>query len=205
MTRPFMHAISFRASLAVSLLALVLTTLPAQAQLSVFADPKADAAGDLVTVVLVERTTASRQSAWQNASNAAVGGTAEVVGNSDISGRFGVDATFNKQARNQNSSSQHDLLNGTVTARVVDVDPAGNLIIAGERKLSVNGETHLLRISGVVRPIDIRSNNTVLSPDIANADIEYRRGGLHRRYFSPALFVRAGAVAAIIAAIIIGS
>lgn len=200
-----MHNSSLRASFTVLLFVLVLTALPARAQLSVFADPKADAAGDLVTVVLVERTTASRQSAWQNASNAALGGIAEVAGNTDISGKFGLDATFNKQARNQNSSSQQDLLNGTITARVLEVDSTGNLIIAGERRLSVNGETHLLRIGGVVRPIDIRSNNTVLSPDIANADIEYRRGGIHRRFFSPALFVRAGAVAALVAAVIIGS
>lgn len=177
---------------------------PAQAQLSVFADPKAGAVGDLVTIVLVERTTASRQSAWQNASDASLAGGANVAGAGDLSGRFGVDATFNKNARNQNSSSQQDLLNGTVTARVLDVDPTGNLIIEGERKLSVNGETHLLRVSGTVRPIDIRSNNTVLSPDIASAAIEYRRGGIHRRFFKPALFVRAGAVAAIIAAIVVG-
>lgn len=194
-----------RVLLAAFFIALTVTALPAKAQLSVFADPKAGIAGDLVTVVLVERTTASRQSAWQNASDAALSGSAQVSGDSDISGRFGVDATFNKAARNQNSSSQQDLLTGTITARVLEVDPTGNLVIEGERKLSVNGETHLLRISGVVRPIDIRSNNTVLSPDIASAEIEYRRGGLHRRFFSPALLVRAGAVAAVIAAIVIGS
>ena len=185
------------------LCALAVPALPAQAQLSLFADPKANRAGDLVTIVLVERTTASRQSAWQNASDAELAGGAEVDGG-DLSGRFGVDATFNKKARNQNSSSQQDLLNGTVTARVMEVDSTGNLVIEGERKLSVNGETHLLRISGVVRPIDIRSNNTVLSPDIASADIEYRRGGIHRRFVSPAFFVRAGALAAIVAAIVIG-
>lgn len=199
-----MNTVGTRFSIVALLFVLLPAAAPARAQLSVFADPKAGAVGDLVTIVLVERTTASRQSAWQNASDASLAGRADVAGAGDISGRFGVDATFNKKARNQNSSSQQDLLNGTVTARVLDVDPNGNLIIEGERKLSVNGETHLLRISGTVRPIDIRSNNTVLSPDIASADIEYRRGGIHRRFFSPALFVRAGAVAAIIAAIVIG-
>lgn len=199
-----MIATSYRASIALALAALLVSALPARAQLSIFADPKANSVGDLVTVVLVERTTASRQSAWQNASDAALAGSAEVSGDPDISGRFAVDASFNKAAKNQNSSSQQDLLSGTITARVLEVDPAGNLIIEGERRLSVNGESHLLRISGVVRPIDIRSNNTVLSPDIANADIEYRRGGIHRRFLKPAFFVRAGAVAAIIAAILVG-
>ena len=181
-----------------------LTAGPARAQLSVFADPKAGALGDLVTVVLVERTSASRQSNWDNQSSAGMGGSGSLSG-SDLSGKFALDASFNKQARNKNSSSQQDLLQGTITARVVEVDSTGNLIIEGERKLSVNGETHLLRVSGIVRPIDIRSNNSVMSPDIANADIEYRRGGIHRRLFRPAFFVRVGAVAVLAAAVVLGS
>lgn len=204
MTTPNMLRFIPRTMVSAVLIALALATSPARAQLSVFADPKAAVAGDLVTIVLVERTSASRQSAWQNASDSELGGSAQLDGG-DLSGSFGLDATFNKKARNQNSSSQQDLLNGTVTARVLEVDEFGNLIIEGQRKLSVNGETHLLRISGTVRSIDIRSNNTVLSPDIASADIEYRRGGIHRKFFRPALFVRAGAVAAIIAAVVLGS
>lgn len=196
------------ASVTVSALLLLIAAtavVPSYAQVSVFADPKATDLGDLVTVVLIERTSAHRQSNWQNQSNSAMAGAADVGGGSALSGRFALDATFNKQARNKNSSSQEDLLNGTITARITEVDPAGNLHIEGERRLSVNGETHLLRLSGVVRPVDVRSNNTVLSPDIAGADIEYRRGGMHRRFFRPALFVRAGLVAVIAAAVAIGS
>lgn len=196
---------TFRSAAVLLLLLTASSSVPSQAQVSVFADPKAGVLGDLVTVVLVERTSAHRQSNWQNQSNAALAGGADVSGASDLSGRFALDATFNKQARNKNSSSQEDLLNGTITARVTEVDPTGNLYIEGERRLSVNGETHLLRLSGIVRPIDVRSNNTILSPDIANADIEYRRGGMHRRFFRPALFVRAGLVAVIAAAIAVGS
>lgn len=181
-----------------------LTATPARAQLSVFADPKAGAPGDLLTVVLVERTSAHRQSNWDNQSNSGMGGGGSLSG-SELSGKFALDASFNKQARNKNSSSQQDLLQGTITARVTEVDPSGNLIIEGERKLSVNGETHLLRVSGIVRPVDIRSNNSIMSPDIANADIEYRRGGIHRRLFRPAIFVRAGAVVVLAAAILLGS
>lgn len=187
-----------------SVLLAAFTAGPALAQLSVFADPKADAMGDLLTVVLVERTSAHRQSNWNNQSNAGIGAAAD-VSSSDLTGRFALDARFNKEARNRNSSSQEDLLQGTITARVVDVDPTGNLVIEGERKLSVNGETHLLRVSGIVRPIDVRSNNSVRSPDIANADIEYRRSGIHRRWVRPAFFVRAGVVAVLAAAIALGS
>lgn len=177
---------------------------PARAQLSMFADPKATSPGDLLTVVLVERTSAQRQSAWSNQANAALGGSSDVDAGT-LSGAFSADASFNKAAQSKNSSSQNDLLNGTVATRIIHVDEAGNLLIEGERKLTVNGETHLLRISGIVRPIDIRSNNTVLSPDIADAEIEYRRGGIHRRFLTPGAVAKIGAVGALAAAILLGS
>lgn len=183
---------------------LLLLALPARAQMSLFADPKAAASGDLVTVVLVERTTAQRQSNWRNTSNSALAGGADVDGGT-LGGIFSADASFNKAAQNENSSSQQDLLNGTVTTRVMDVDESGNLIIQGERRLNVNGETHLLRIAGIVRPTDVRSDNTVLSPDIANAEIEYRRSGIHRRFLKPGTFAKIGGLAVLAAAIALGS
>lgn len=176
----------------------------AQAQLSMFSDPKADAAGDLLTVVLIERTTAQRESAWSNQSNAGIAASSDVSGGT-LDGVFSADATLNKDASTANTSSQRDLLSGTVTTRITGVDEFGNLVIEGERRLNVNGETHLLRIAGIVRPIDVRSNNTVLSPDIANAVIEYRRGGIHRRFFSPGKLVRIGALALLGAAVALGS
>src|SRR5690606_4363552 len=160
-------------------LAILMLARPASAQLSMYADPKATAVGELLTVVLVERTTAQRQSAWSNESDAGMAASAGLSGGS-LARSFALDAVFNKEARNQNRSSQQDPLSGTITAQVLEVDQRGNLVIEGERKLTVNGESHLLRISGLVRPVDVRSNNTVLSPDIANASIEYRRGGMHR-------------------------
>lgn len=189
-----------------ALLALFLlaSALPARAQISLFADPKATDTGDLLTVVLVERTTAQRQSAWSNSSNAALAGGGDVSGGT-LSGVFSADASLNKAARTENRSSQQDLLNGTVTTRIVNVDAQGNLIIEGERRLSVNGETHLLRIAGIVRPLDVRSNNTVLSPDIADAVIEYRRSGIHRGFLKPGTFVKLGAIGLLAAAIALGS
>lgn len=180
---------------------LFLTALPTRAQSSMFADPKARQQGDLLTIVLAERTAAHRESDWENKSNAAVSAATDVSSGDDLSGRFALDAALNKQAKSKNLSRQSDLLSGTVTARVTEVDPAGNLVIQGERKLNVNGESHLLRISGVVRPFDVRHDNSVLSFQIADADIEYRRAGLGRKYIKPGFMARTGLVALVGAAI----
>lgn len=157
---------------------------------SLYATPKAMRTGDVLTVVLAERTSAQRKSGWENQSNASRGGTASVAGNS-FSGTFGMDASFSRDALNRNESVQSDLLNGTLTVVVVGVDSlTGNLMVEGKRKLNVNGESHLLKIEGLVRPVDIRHDNSILSYEIANADIEYRRGGFRRRFMKPAALTR---------------
>lgn len=174
---------------------------PALSAQSLYADPKANRAGDVVTIILAERTSAQRESGFQNQSSAGMGGASAVEGGQDLSGQFAVDASFNKSARNRNETMQRDLLQGTITAVVTAQDSVGNLVLRGERKLNVNGVTHLMRVSGRVRPFDVRADNTVLSYQIADAYIEYRRAGLGRRFIKPGFLAKVGAVAALGAAV----
>lgn len=187
--------------LALALVAVV-PTISAQ---SLYADPRAARPGDMVTIVLAERTNAQRESAYDNASRASLGGGGTVQQGSDLSGRFALDASFNKEARSRNETVQRDVLQGTVTATVVGVDSTGNLQIQGERRLNVNGVTHLMRVSGTVRPFDIRANNTIFSYQVADAFIEYRRAGLGRKFLKPGFFAKAGAVAVLVGALILGA
>ena len=183
------------------IIALLVPSSATRAQTSLFSDPKAHAEGDVLTIVLAERTAAQRESAWKNKSGASLGAGSSVAGEG-LSGQFAADARFNKEAQARNESLQSDLLQGTITAMIVGVDKGGNLEVRGERKISVNGEAHLLSVSGIVRPFDIHYNNTVLSHQIANADIEYRRTGFGKRMFKPGMFVKVGAIAALGAALI---
>ena len=180
---------------------LVLTTVlyfaasPVSAQVSMYSDPKASQPGDVITIVLDERTTAQRQSTWEKNSSASKGAFSGVGGNG-LAGQFSADAEFNSNTESRNESVQRDALEGTFTANIVEVDDSGNLIIEGERHLNINGETHLMRVTGRVRPYDVRYNNSVLSHKIANANIEYREAGRRSRRFAPGFLTRAGAVAA---------
>lgn len=167
--------------------------VPAYGQVSLFADFKARQEGDLITVILAERTAAQRASEWKNASKSNVGGSAGLSNSSDLSGHFALDAQFNKSDENRNGSVQSDLLRGTMTAIIAQTDTWGNLQIEGERQLNVNGETHVMKISGTVRINDILPDNTVLSYKIANASIEYRRaGGVKRSLLKPGRVARFG-------------
>lgn len=184
-------------------LALLLSTAPsllAQAQGSLYGDPKARQAGDVVTVILAEETTAERSSRWEQSSSSDQGVSLNGNGE-DVSAAFGADASVSSDSEARNGSIQSDMLRGTFTAEVTDVGPTGNLIISGERRLTLDGETHLMSVDGTVRPHDIRYDNTILSYQIANAEIVYSDGGRKSRWFSPAIFTRTGAVLGVLGAI----
>ena len=73
------------------------------------------------------------------------------------------------------------MLNG-LSVIVVDVLPNGNLVIEGTRRREVSKEVRWMRVTGVVRPIDIEIPNTINSKSIANFNIVYEGGGVESRF-----------------------
>lgn len=69
------------------------------------------------------------------------------------------------------STTRKDRLVTTISAKVVDVYPNGNLHIAGKREVTVNNEKQIIQLSGTIRPEDISPENVVLSTTIADARI----------------------------------
>ena len=157
----------------------------------------------MLTVVLAERTTAQRQSGYDDQAQGGYGGSATTGGS--IAGSFSLDANYTSNASATNRTAQSDLLQGTLTVLVTGTDEAGNLQIEGERRLNVNGVGHRLSVAGLVRPSDIRSGNVIYSYQIANADVVYRQDGLRNRFFSPGTLVKIGAAALLVAAVVFGA
>ena len=178
---------------------------PAEARrpVSLYADLRAFQAGDLLTVILAERTSARREASSQVQSSASVGGSASVP--ATLGGAFGLDAQFGQNRDADSRTLQSDLLTGTITARVVSVDAAGNLTIEGERRLSVDGAAHTMRVRGTVRPTDVRTGNTVYSFQIAGADVEYAQEGGGPKFLRSRFLTGLGTVAVLIGAIVLGA
>jgi flagellar L-ring protein precursor FlgH len=84
---------------------------------------------------------------------------------------------FNGEAK-QNSGST---VRASIAVVVVDVQPNGNLVVAGARSVTVNDESRTLRISGLVRPLDITPGNTVGSQLVADARISISGEGANTR------------------------
>ena len=65
----------------------------------------------------------------------------------------------------------------SITASVIDVQPNGNLVVQGRRKVVIDAEEKWMTISGVVRTFDVDANNKVQSESVANATVKYESSG----------------------------
>ena len=140
-------------------------------------DRRAKKVGDILSVTLSE--TFSSNKAVTNSSAKADNIGAEVgptgfMKNFRLSGSVAKTNSFaGSMATNQSNS-----LSGTLSATIVRVFPNGNLEIKGQKKLRITEGTEYIRLSGIIRPEDISTTNTVSSAKIAEAQIEYVGAGI---------------------------
>jgi flagellar L-ring protein precursor FlgH len=169
--------------------------LPAQvtAQQSLYEDYKARRIGDVITIVLQENISGSSNTDYSNKSSTAGEAQGGVSGNlTPFLPLFGANASVDYQTDDRNKSAQSQLLRGTLSARVEQVTPSGDLLIVGSRSTHINGEFHSIEVKGYVRPGDINADNQVPSFRIANAEIVYEKeGGLKQERKRPGFWKRA--------------
>ncbi len=164
-----------------------------------FEDLKAHRVGDILTIRLQEATQATKSSNTQTKKESDTSLPAPTLAGRPVTvnGTEVLDMSIagEREFNGQGSSSQSNRLEGSITATVVERLPNGNLVIEGEKWLTLNQGDELIRVSGIVRPYDINPDNTVSSDKIANARIKYsgkgtladanRAGWLARFFNSP--------------------
>ena len=148
-----------------------------------FMDLRARSVGDTLTVLLVERTDASKESSTSTARGSSVDtGLPTFAGRPITSGgtpilnnEMSSDTSFDGQA----DSSQSNRLDGSITVTVAERLPNGNLLVRGEKRITINQGEEFIRLKGIIRPVDIGPANTVASTKVADAAITYSgRGNL---------------------------
>ncbi|MFK8017257.1 MAG: flagellar basal body L-ring protein FlgH [Gammaproteobacteria bacterium] len=153
------------------------------AGLRLFADLRAGRVGDILTVVLNEQTNATKSSTTSTKkSNSTEAETATLLGIPVTAGGnpiFTNNLSTESEFEGEGGATISNQLEGSVTVTVVDRLANGNLVISGEKWLTLNQGKEYVRVSGIVRPIDIEPDNSVPSEKVANARIEYSgRGAL---------------------------
>lgn len=148
---------------------------------ALFRDGRTYRVGDILTINLAERTDARTLSSTTTAKDDTIGLTVgNLFGVIPTDGDRAIGNTTSAAERSftgSGNSSQSNRLTGDLTVMVSQVLANGNLMVRGEKIVSINQGTEYIRLSGVVRQSDIAPDNTVSSTRVANARVSYGGGG----------------------------
>jgi len=142
-------------------------------------DLRANEVGDLVTV-LVSDTASAVSKGVTNTSRKASAATS-VTGIAGItSPRLTnlLNLSNDNQLQGQGQTSRDMTITTTVTAHVVQVTPSGNLVIEGLKNVGINSEKQTIILSGMIRPVDLTSANTIRSDQVGNLTLQINGKGV---------------------------
>ncbi len=152
-----------------------------------FKDQRAKQVGDVLTVVVNiqnERAQLQQQTSRTRDNTEGVS-TPNVFGIGALQADPGLDATSNSNSTGTGSIQRSESINLRLAATILQVLPNGNLALAGRQEVRVNGELRELLVAGVIRPEDIRSDNTISWDKIAEARVSYGGRGIVTDVQSP--------------------
>jgi len=155
-----------------------------------FSDKKAMRINDVVTVRIIEKASSSSSGSKKLAENDSTaitpaafsyGGSDKTVQgvNKSLNSYLGLGAKWGSKNAYKGSgqSTRNEQFTASITARIVKILNNGNYFIEGRREMLINGEKQIIQVSGVARPEDIDSTNTIISTKIADAKILYKTQG----------------------------
>jgi flagellar L-ring protein precursor FlgH len=153
----------------------------ANRDLRLFEDRTARRVGDTVVIRLIESTAATKSATTGvskttdiNLENPTLFGLPFSAGANNLQ----TQVSGQRELGGEGASDQSNSLTGNISAVVIGVYPNGNLAIRGEKMLTLNQGEEVVQISGVIRPEDIRTDNSILSSQVADAKITYAGNGV---------------------------
>ena len=152
---------------------------------SIFADHKAQNVGDIVTVIISEQSSATKEAKTSTDRTTSMSASFptlfgledDIAHETDIDPSNMVEADFNNSFEGNGSTSRKGELTASLTTQVIERYPNGNYKIRGGKEVMVNNEVQIIYLTGIVRPVDITAANTIYSDKILNARISYTGNG----------------------------
>lgn len=140
---------------------------------SLYADRRSLREGGLVTVLIIESSSATANNGTSVSHAIDIEADLRDSNNAETGGiRIGAEKS------GEGTTQREGRLQARMTVPIQEVLPNGDLHVAGEQTIVVNGEEQVIRLSGIARREDILANNTVLSTRLGSARIEYTGEGL---------------------------
>jgi flagellar L-ring protein precursor FlgH len=175
---------------------------------SLYEDRKARRINDLVTIKVVENITGSGTASTKASRDS----------NADyaLTDLFGMNTDFNlhnafllkdmfkganvfsptvkgnaaSDFEGKGDTNREGKLLGTITAKVVEVMPNGNLVLESRKDLTINDEKQTLVLRGMIRPDDVLPDNSIQSSLVADADIYFVGNGVLQEKQKPGWLTR---------------
>lgn len=146
---------------------------------ALFEDRRARYVGDTMTIRISENTAATKKA--NNKLDRSASNSASVSTLTGLPGKgtlgLGLETSTANAFEGKGDASNTNTFTGTITVTVIDVYPNGNLLVSGEKQLSIGQEQEYVRVSGVVNPSFVDASNTIDSSKVADARIEYKSSG----------------------------
>jgi flagellar L-ring protein FlgH len=159
-------------------------------------DRRARGLNDLITIRVIESIEgAGTADSALNKNSSASAGVSQLFGvekklPSLVDPTNLVGASADTKFKGGGTTTRTGQLSATITARVVELLPNGDLVLEGAREIDINGDRQIVVLTGVARQGDIDQNNVVQSPQIGQLRIRYFGRGLIKDNLKPGWLVR---------------
>lgn len=167
------------------------SVISATQMVNLFSDHRAMRIDDIVTIMIDESAKAGSQSGTTTSKENSMGvegsggsGALRLIPGLKLSGASKVDYD------GKGGTSRQGSLVATISARVIKVLDNGTLVVEGSKEVEINNEKEIIRLTGMVRPQDVRKDNIIYSSSIADAQITYAGNGVASTARRPGVLAR---------------
>lgn len=133
--------------------------------------------GDPLTIVLVERTSASKSASSKLDSGGGFSLTPPTTGALNLFHRSDATISGSRNFAGAGAADQANALSGEISVTVAEVFPNGTMLVQGQKRVTLNRGDEFIQIKGIVRTADVDANNRVASTRVADARIAYTGKG----------------------------
>lgn len=155
-----------------------------------FEDKRARNVGDILTINIAENMSGSRKASGSSSSANSINAATPNVTVGPLSKlllkAFNITSSSSNKGSSGSAGAASENMTGSLSVTVVEVMSNGNLLVSGEKQVSLNTSDEFIRFSGVVNPTTISNLNVVQSNQVADAHIEYRNAGAMNEAFNDA-------------------
>ena len=156
---------------------------------------------DLVTIVVDESTRATSSQSLETEKTYSANGTLtdfpdlqallrEFALRDGVENNVGLGIQYDNEFEGEGAYDRTDRLSVRITAVVIDVKPNGNLVLEARKEVAVDQERQSIIVTGTCRGVDVSTDNTVLSTQLADLRFEMRNEGEVRKAAKKGLIPR---------------